>query len=103
MGILVFKVFGCVWIFVVGIGVIVGLIIVMCSGVLLLIGLFGFLVLVIVLMGGLDSFVGVLIVVFCVGVLEVMVQWKFGGEWVVVLFYIVVFIVILICFYGLFG
>lgn len=73
MGILVFCVFVNVWVFVVVIGVIVGVIFVVCDGVFLVFGFFGFLVFVIVFMGGFDSFVGVFILVMVVGIFEVLV------------------------------
>lgn len=103
MGISVPRVFSRAWVLASATGAIAGAILATRNGVSPTLGLFGFSVLAIVLMGGLDSFVGVFIASLVVGVLEALVQWQLGGDWVEITPYVAVLIVILIRPHGLMG
>ena len=103
MGISVPQVFARAWVLAAATGAIAGAILAARDGVSPSLGLFGFSVLAIVLMGGLDSFVGVFIAAMLVGVLEALVQWQLGGDWVEITPYVAVLIVILIRPHGLMG
>ncbi len=103
MGISVPRVFAGAWTLAAATGAVAGAILAARDGVSPSLGLFGFSVLAIVLMGGLDSFVGAFIAAMAVGILESLVQWRLGGDWVEITPYIAVLIVILIRPHGLMG
>ncbi|WP_438954926.1 branched-chain amino acid ABC transporter permease [Cognatiyoonia sp.] len=103
MGISVPRVFAQAWVLAAATGAVAGAILAARDGVSPSLGLFGFSVLAIVLMGGLDSFIGVFIASLVVGVLEALVQWQLGGDWVEITPYVAVLIVILIRPHGLMG
>ncbi|MEM9429704.1 MAG: branched-chain amino acid ABC transporter permease [Pseudomonadota bacterium] len=103
MGISVPRVFATAWVLAAATGAVAGAILAARDGVSPSLGLFGFSVLAIVLMGGLDSFAGVFIAAMAIGVLEALVQWQLGGDWVEVTPYIAVLLVILIRPHGLMG
>jgi branched-chain amino acid transport system permease protein len=103
MGISVPAVFARAWVLAAATGAVAGAILSARDGISPSLGLFGFSVLAIVLMGGLDSFVGVFIAAMVVGVLEAIVQWQLGGDWVEITPYVAVLIVILIRPHGLMG
>ena len=103
MGISVPRVFAGAWTLAAATGAVVGAILAARDGVSPSLGLFGFSVLAIVLLGGLDSFVGAFIAAITIGILESLVQWQLGGDWVEITPYVAVLIVILIRPYGLMG
>lgn len=80
-------------------GVIVGAI----GGISPSMGIFGLSVLVVVIAGGLDSVLGALVAGIAIGLIEAWASGFLGGEYKVVVTFLILIIVLMIRPYGLFG
>ncbi|MFV9473957.1 branched-chain amino acid ABC transporter permease [Advenella sp. RU8] len=103
MGINVPRVFSLSWIIGAMIATVAGVIVGAIGGISPSMGIFGLSVLVVVIAGGLDSVLGALVAGIAIGLIEAWASGFLGGEYKVVVTFLILIIVLMIRPYGLFG
>lgn len=103
MGINVPRVFSLSWVIGAMIATVAGVIVGAIGGISPSMGIFGLSVLVVVIAGGLDSVLGALVAGMAIGLIEAWASGFLGGEYKVVVTFLILIIVLMIRPYGLFG
>ena len=103
MGINVPRVFSLAWVASAMIAAVSGIIVGAIGGISSSMGVFGLSVLVVVIVGGLDSVLGALVGGLFIGLLEALAGIYLGGEYKLLVTFIVLVLVLMIRPYGLFG
>ena len=103
MGINVPRVFSLSWVIGAMIATVAGVIVGAIGGISPSMGIFGLSVLVVVIAGGLDSVLGALVAGIAIGLIEAWASGFLGGEYKVVVTFLILIIVLMIRPYGLFG
>ncbi len=103
MGINVPRVFSLAWVASAMIAAVSGIIVGAIGGISSSMGVFGLSVLVVVIVGGLDSVLGALVGGLFIGLLEALAGIYLGGEYKLLVTFIVLVVVLMIRPYGLFG
>lgn len=103
MGINVPRVFSLAWIASAALAAVAGIVVGAIGGLSSSMGVFGLSVLVVVIVGGLDSVVGALLAGLLIGVLEAWAGAYLGGEYKLLVTFIVLVAVLMLRPYGLFG
>ncbi|MBK1779727.1 branched-chain amino acid ABC transporter permease [Advenella sp. WQ 585] len=103
MGINVPRVFSLSWVIGAMIAAVAGVIVGAIGGISPAMGIFGLSVLVVVIAGGLDSVLGALVAGMAIGLIESWASGFLGGEYKVVVTFLILIIVLMIRPYGLFG
>lgn len=103
MGINVPRVFSLTWVVSAMIAAVSGIIVGSIGGISSSMGVFGLSVLVVVIVGGLDSVLGALVGGLLIGLVEALAGTYLGGEYKLLVTFIVLVIVLMIRPYGLFG
>lgn len=103
MGINVPRVFSLAWIASAALAAVAGIVVGAIGGLSSSMGIFGLSVLVVVIVGGLDSVVGALLAGLLIGVLEAWAGAYLGGEYKLLVTFIVLVAVLMLRPYGLFG
>lgn len=103
MGINVPKVFSLAWIFAAALAAVAGVAVGAIGGISSSMGIFGLSVLVVVIVGGLDSVLGALLAGLLIGVLEALAGAYLGGEFKLLVTFMVLVAVLMVRPYGLFG
>ena len=103
MGINVPRVFSLAWVASAMIAAVSGIIVGSIGGISSSMGVFGLSVLVVVIVGGLDSVLGALVGGLFIGLLEALAGIYLGGEYKLLVTFIVLVVVLMIRPYGLFG
>ena len=103
MGINVPRVFSLAWVASAMISAVSGIIVGSIGGISSSMGVFGLSVLVVVIVGGLDSVLGALVGGLLIGLIEALAGAYLGGEYKLLVTFIVLVIVLMIRPYGLFG
>lgn len=103
MGINVPRVFSLAWILAAALAAVAGIAVGAIGGISSSMGVFGLSVLVVVIVGGLDSVLGALLAGLLIGVLEALAGAYLGGEYKLLVTFLVLVAVLMIRPYGLFG
>lgn len=103
MGINVPRVFSLAWVASAALAAVAGIVVGAIGGLSSSMGVFGLSVLVVVIVGGLDSVVGALLAGLLIGVLEAWAGAYLGGEYKLLVTFIVLVVVLMLRPYGLFG
>ncbi|MHB8948564.1 MAG: branched-chain amino acid ABC transporter permease [Rhodoferax sp.] len=103
MGINVPRVFSLTWVASAMLAAVSGIIVGSIGGISSSMGVFGLSVLVVVIVGGLDSVLGALVGGLLIGLIEALAGTYLGGEYKLLVTFIVLVIVLMIRPYGLFG
>ncbi|NYT57564.1 branched-chain amino acid ABC transporter permease [Alcaligenaceae bacterium] len=103
MGINVPRVFSLAWVSSAALAAVAGIVVGAIGGLSSSMGVFGLSVLVVVIVGGLDSVVGALLAGLLIGVLEAWASAYLGGEYKLLVTFIVLVVVLMLRPYGLFG
>lgn len=103
MGINVPRVFSLAWIVAAALSAVAGIAVGAIGGVSSSMGIFGLSVLVVVIVGGLDSVLGALLAGLLIGVLEALAGAYLGGEFKLLITFLVLVAVLMVRPYGLFG
>ncbi|WPC66798.1 branched-chain amino acid ABC transporter permease [Rhodoferax ferrireducens] len=103
MGINVPRVFSLAWVVSAMLAAVSGIIVGSIGGISSSMGVFGLSVLVVVIVGGLDSVLGALVGGLLIGLVEALAGTYLGGEYKLLVTFIVLVIVLMIRPYGLFG
>ena len=103
MGINVPRVFSLTWVASAMLAAVSGIIVGSIGGISSSMGVFGLSVLVVVIVGGLDSVLGALVGGLLIGLIEALAGTFLGGEYKLLVTFIVLVIVLMIRPYGLFG
>lgn len=103
MGINVPRVFSLAWVVSAMLAAVSGIIVGSIGGISSSMGVFGLSVLVVVIVGGLDSVLGALIGGLLIGLVEALAGTFLGGEYKLLVTFIVLVVVLMIRPYGLFG
>ncbi|MCC2595422.1 branched-chain amino acid ABC transporter permease [Pusillimonas sp. MFBS29] len=103
MGINVPRVFSLAWVTSAALAAVAGIVVGAIGGLSSSMGIFGLSVLVVVIVGGLDSVVGALLAGLLIGVLEAWASAYLGGEYKLLVTFIVLVVVLMLRPYGLFG
>lgn len=103
MGINVPRVFSLAWVVSAMLAAVSGIIVGSIGGISSSMGVFGLSVLVVVIVGGLDSVLGALVGGLLIGLVEALAGTFLGGEYKLLVTFIVLVIVLMIRPYGLFG
>lgn len=103
MGINVPRVFSLAWILAAALAAVAGIAVGAIGGVSSSMGVFGLSVLVVVIVGGLDSVLGALLAGLLIGVLEALAGAYLGGEFKLLVTFLVLVAVLMVRPYGLFG
>ncbi|MDD5333282.1 MAG: branched-chain amino acid ABC transporter permease [Rhodoferax sp.] len=103
MGINVPRVFSLAWVASAMIAAVSGIIVGAIGGISSSMGVFGLSVLVVVIVGGLDSVLGALVGGLFIGLLEALAGVYLGGEYKLLVTFIVLVLVLMVRPYGLFG
>lgn len=103
MGINVPRVFSLAWVVSAMIAAVSGIIVGSIGGISSSMGVFGLSVLVVVIVGGLDSVLGALVGGLLIGLVEALAGTFLGGEYKLLVTFIVLVLVLMIRPYGLFG
>ncbi|MFZ4481319.1 MAG: branched-chain amino acid ABC transporter permease [Rhodoferax sp.] len=103
MGINVPRVFSLAWVASAMIAAVSGIIVGSIGGISSSMGVFGLSVLVVVIVGGLDSVLGALVGGLMIGLIEALAGAYLGGEYKLLVTFIVLVVVLMIRPYGLFG
>ncbi|MFW7342788.1 branched-chain amino acid ABC transporter permease [Pollutimonas sp. H1-120] len=103
MGINVPRVFSLAWVASAALAAVAGIAVGAIGGLSSSMGIFGLSVLVVVIVGGLDSVVGALLAGLLIGVVEAWAGAYLGGEYKLLLTFIVLVVVLMLRPYGLFG
>lgn len=103
MGINVPRVFSLAWILAAALSAVAGIAVGAIGGISSSMGIFGLSVLVVVIVGGLDSVLGALLAGLLIGVLEALAGAYLGGEYKLLVTFLVLVAVLMIRPYGLFG
>ena len=103
MGINVPRVFSLAWVVSAMLAAVSGIIVGSIGGISSSMGVFGLSVLVVVIVGGLDSVLGALVGGLLIGLIEALAGTFLGGEYKLLVTFIVLVVVLMIRPYGLFG
>jgi branched-chain amino acid transport system permease protein len=103
MGINVSRVFSLAWVAAAALAAVAGIAVGAIGGLSSSMGIFGLSVLVVVIVGGLDSVVGALLAGLLIGVLEALAGAFLGGEYKLLVTFLVLVAVLMLRPYGLFG
>lgn len=103
MGINVPRVFSLAWVLAAALAAVAGIAVGAIGGVSPSMGIFGLSVLVVVIVGGLDSVLGALLAGLLIGVLEALAGAYLGGEFKLLVTFLVLVAVLMVRPYGLFG
>lgn len=103
MGINVPRVFSLAWILAAALAAVAGIAVGAIGGLSSSMGIFGLSVLVVVIVGGLDSVLGALVAGLLIGVLEAWAGAYLGGEFKLLVTFLVLVAVLMVRPYGLFG
>lgn len=103
MGINVPRVFSLAWILAAVLAAVAGVAVGAIGGISSSMGIFGLSVLVVVIVGGLDSVLGALLAGLLIGVLEALAGAYLGGEYKLLVTFLVLVAVLMLRPYGLFG
>lgn len=103
MGINVPRVFSLAWAASAALAAVAGIAVGAIGGLSSSMGIFGLSVLVVVIVGGLDSVVGALLAGLLIGVLEALAGAYLGGEYKLLITFLVLVVVLMLRPYGLFG
>ncbi|HLV28922.1 MAG TPA: branched-chain amino acid ABC transporter permease [Burkholderiaceae bacterium] len=103
MGINVPRVFSLAWILAAALAAVAGVAVGAIGGISSSMGIFGLSVLVVVIVGGLDSVLGALLAGLLIGVLEALAGAYLGGEYKLLVTFLVLVAVLMLRPYGLFG
>lgn len=103
MGINVPRVFSLAWILAAALAAVAGVAVGAIGGISSSMGVFGLSVLVVVIVGGLDSVLGALLAGLLIGVLEALAGAYLGGEYKLLVTFLVLVAVLMLRPYGLFG
>ncbi|HUH59010.1 MAG TPA: branched-chain amino acid ABC transporter permease [Candidimonas sp.] len=103
MGINVSRVFSLAWVAAAALAAVAGIAVGAIGGLSSSMGIFGLSVLVVVIVGGLDSVVGALLAGLLIGVLEALAGAFLGGEYKLLVTFLVLVVVLMLRPYGLFG
>lgn len=103
MGINVSRVFSLAWVAAAALAAVAGIAVGAIGGLSSSMGIFGLSVLVVVIVGGLDSVVGALLAGLLIGVLESLAGAFLGGEYKLLVTFMVLVVVLMLRPYGLFG
>ena len=103
MGINVPRVFSLAWILAAALSAVAGIAVGSIGGISSSMGIFGLSVLVVVIVGGLDSVLGALLAGLMIGVLEALAGAYLGGEFKLLVTFMILVAVLMLRPYGLFG
>ncbi len=103
MGINVPRVFSIAWMLAAALSAVAGIAVGAIGGISSSMGIFGLSVLVVVIVGGLDSVLGALLAGLMIGVLEALAGAYLGGEFKLLVTFLVLVAVLMLRPYGLFG